>query len=158
MSARNDSFSLTLKGRRFAHDSSVAPTDNDRLSIIDFLYRMGEGSLEEIDGTVKLQHGSAKDIVDLLLKEGVIYIIPFRIKQTVTQSTKTNLVKSINEEAQAATAYRTRKITADPTTAKLYEHIAGEEDGHREEFNKRLTELESDKAKIKYNVLGGLIT
>ena len=54
---------------------------------------------------------------------------------------KSNLTKSINEEATAASVYRQRKVTADPITAKLYEHIAGEEDGHREEFSKRLKEL-----------------
>ena len=78
------------------------------------------------------------------------------ISRTSTpQIIKSNLTKSSNEEAQAATVYRTRKATADPVTAKLYEHIAGEEDGHRAEFNKRLTELDTDKAKIKYNALGG---
>ena len=70
---------------------------------------------------------------------------------------KSNLSKSINEEAIAASVYRQRKATADPTTAKLYEHIASEEDGHRAEFSKRISELESDKAKIKYNALGGYI-
>ena len=56
-------------------------------------------------------------------------------------SVKSNLSKSINEEAIAASVYRQRKATADPTTAKLYEHIASEEDGHRAEFSKRLKEL-----------------
>ena len=78
------------------------------------------------------------------------------ISRTSTpQIIKSNLSKSINEEATAASVYRQRKVTADPTTAKLYEHIAGEEDGHREEFTKRLSELDSDKAKIRYNALGG---
>jgi hypothetical protein len=72
-------------------------------------------------------------------------------------SVKANLSKSMTEESIAASTYRQRKTTADPITAKLYEHIAGEEDTHRTEFNKRFSELESDNAKIKYNALGGYI-
>jgi len=92
------------------------------------------------------------------LQEAIhIWNTPELKEQFLLPSVKVGLTKSSNEEAQAATVYRTRKATADPVTAKLYEHIAGEEDGHRAEFNKRLTELESDKTKIKYNALGGYI-
>ena len=84
-----------------------------------------------------------------------IWNTPDLKEQFLLSSVKSNLTKSITEEATAASVYRQRKVTADPATAKLYEHIAGEEDGHREEFSKRLEELDSDKAKIKYNALGG---
>ena len=84
-----------------------------------------------------------------------IWNTPDLKEQFLLSSVKSNLSKSINEEATAASVYRQRKVTADPITAKLYEHIAGEEDGHREEFSKRLSELDADKAKIKYNALGG---
>ena len=70
-----------------------------------------------------------------------IWNTPELKEQFLLSSVKVGLTKSSNEEAQAATVYRTRKATADPVTAKLYEHIAGEEDGHREEFSKRLKEL-----------------
>ena len=84
-----------------------------------------------------------------------IWNTPDLKEQFLLSSVKSNLTKSINEEATAASVYRQRKISADPTTARLYEHIAGEEDGHRAEFSKRITELDTDKAKIKYNALGG---
>ena len=86
-----------------------------------------------------------------------IWNTPELKEQFLLSSVKVGLTKSSNEEAQAATVYRTRKATADPVTAKLYEHIAGEEDGHRAEFSKRISELDAVKAKIKYNALGGYI-
>jgi hypothetical protein len=86
-----------------------------------------------------------------------IWSTPELKEQFLLSSVKSNLSKSINEEAIAASVYRQRKISADPTTARLYEHIAGEEDGHRAEFSKRISELDAVKAKIKYNALGGYI-
>lgn len=53
-----------------------------------------------------------------------------------------DLRKSIQEEQLAALHYRTRAKTADPVTARLYRHIAGEEDGHAHEFRQRLKIVE----------------
>ena len=84
-----------------------------------------------------------------------IWNTPDLKEQFLLSSVKSNLTKSITEEATAASVYRQRKVTADLKTSSLYEEIASEEDGHREEFSKRLSELDADKAKIKYNALGG---
>lgn len=70
-----------------------------------------------------------------------IWNTPELKEQFLLSSVNAGLSKSINEEAIAAEVYRTRKATADPKTSSLYEEIASEEDGHREEFNKRLKEL-----------------
>jgi len=49
-----------------------------------------------------------------------------------------DLRQSIRDEHGAAAAYRHRALSADPVTAKLYKHIAKEEDVHTREFAARL--------------------
>ncbi|MBU1374295.1 MAG: hypothetical protein KJ820_16325 [Bacteroidetes bacterium] len=55
---------------------------------------------------------------------------------------KWQIRQSMGEELVASSVYHTRALTAreagDEKTAKLYEHIAEEEDGHWVEFGKRL--------------------
>jgi rubrerythrin len=73
--------------------------------------------------------------------------IAFRIAGTIVgvyrepTSVADGLSQSMLEEAVAGNFYRRRAESADPETAKLYRHIASEEDGHLEEFAKRLNEV-----------------
>jgi rubrerythrin len=57
-------------------------------------------------------------------------------------ATQQNLAKSMSEEAQASFNYKARGLTSDKKTNDLYVHIAKEEDGHYDEFSKRLNEIE----------------
>jgi rubrerythrin len=60
---------------------------------------------------------------------------------------ESDLQKSMGEELKARDDYRTRGELAssqgDQKTSDLYEHIAGEEQVHHEEFKQRLSEVES---------------
>ena len=57
-------------------------------------------------------------------------------------TSEANLQQSMDEESLAATYYRNRakysRSQGDEITAKLFEHIAEEEDGHYNEFKDRL--------------------
>jgi rubrerythrin len=56
---------------------------------------------------------------------------------------------SMGNEDKAARVYRQRARSADPKTAKLYHHIAHEEDVHQEEFRARQKQLEKVKVGSK---------
>lgn len=71
------------------------------------------------------------------------------------ETIKDDLWKRAQEEGEAAARYRQRKTGAesagDAKTARLYEHIAGEEDRHQQEFIERKYALEyssSEEAKM----------
>ena len=49
-----------------------------------------------------------------------------------------DLRKSIKEEIEARNRYLRRAREADHVTARLYQHIASEENTHAHEFNSRL--------------------
>lgn len=53
-------------------------------------------------------------------------------------SVASDLRQSIKEEIRAKNNYLRRAKTADPITARLYHHIANEENTHAHEFNNRL--------------------
>lgn len=55
---------------------------------------------------------------------------------------KDDLLKSMGDEALAATTYRLRAKKADEMTAARYEEVARDEDTHLQEFRKRMLELE----------------
>lgn len=70
------------------------------------------------------------------------YAISYQEPQTVQQG----LHESMGEELTASSWYRRRAINArlrqgDEETARLYEHVAEEEDQHYQEFNARLNQL-----------------
>lgn len=58
---------------------------------------------------------------------------------------RSNLQQSMDEEAAAGRAYRERAISArlegDDVSARLWEHVADEEDGHYYEFKDRLNAI-----------------
>jgi rubrerythrin len=68
-------------------------------------------------------------------------------------SISADLKQSMSEERKAARAYRTRgkwaELEGDGVTARLYEHIAKEEDGHYAEFQARLKKLEASRIRRK---------
>ena len=63
---------------------------------------------------------------------------------------KENLQKSMDEESEASALYKNRalnaRINGDEVSAKLWEHIADEEDGHYNEFKDRLVTISEDRA------------
>jgi len=71
----------------------------------------------------------------------------------MTETIKDDLYKSVQEEGEAAYDYRQRKRIAesvgDSETARLYEHIAQEEDRHQMEFIKRKDALETEMEIIR---------
>ena len=71
-------------------------------------------------------------------------------------STDYNLTLSMQEEQTAGSHYRWRARSADPKTAKLYEHIAHEEDIHYDEFKARRNELRGRKNTMKEHTLADL--
>ncbi len=62
-------------------------------------------------------------------------------EEKTTGSVAADLKQSMTEEQSAASAYRERARRADKKTALLYEHIAGEENTHYNEFKERLGEV-----------------
>ena len=58
---------------------------------------------------------------------------------------ESDLSRSIQDEMQAASDYRSRAVGTDAETAALYEHIAQEEDTHQREFQERLAKLSEVK-------------
>lgn len=112
--------------------------------ILMYLHLPGEATVEELGMNLKMP---AKDLIPALeWLKGLqyIYVTPFKPHSSTfnTTATKQNLSKSMSEEAKASFDYKARGLTSDPKTNELYVHIAKEEDGHYDEFSKRLNELE----------------
>jgi rubrerythrin len=65
--------------------------------------------------------------------------------EALWERVKWDLRQSMGEELTASSVYHIRAMTArgvgDEETAKLYEHIADEEDNHYIEFSKRFGEI-----------------
>lgn len=79
----------------------------------------------------------AKEVAGRVIEERMVYHAP----ETVSQG----LQESMGEELTASMWYQLRARHAqghgDGETARLYNHIAAEENRHLEEFNKRLIEV-----------------
>jgi len=84
----------------------------------------------------------AKSIAEEIVRAQHRYPLTYKQPDTV----KDGLRESMGEELTAANWYRERANNAiakgEVVTAELYEHLAGEEDGHYRELNDRLIELE----------------
>jgi len=85
----------------------------------------------------QIAQASAQELINNLHR----YALTYQDPKTVSQG----LSHSMGEELTAANWYRQRarhaRMKGDDTTARLYEHIAGEEDEHYRQFNERLDEI-----------------
>ena len=149
MLLESDIIRITNKGQQRIYEF-ISHTGRDirepEKDILMYLYPAGrkfvsgEATVEELGMNLKLL---AKDLIPALeWLKGLeyVYVIPFHTY--AGPATKQNLSKSMAEEAKASFDYKARGLTSDPKTNELYVHIAKEEDGHYDEFSKRLNELE----------------
>ena len=91
-------------------------------------------SREEIDQIAK---ATAQEVVKTIREDRLTYREPKTVQQGIQES--------LGEELTASMWYQLRAKHArghvDEETAKLYEHIAAEENQHYEEFSKRLNDI-----------------
>jgi rubrerythrin len=92
-----------------------------------------------------LSEGEIREIAQMcaqkVLEELHRYTVHYREPESIDQGLRDSMV----EEKTAAEWYRKRGMDArmqgDEITANLYEHVAGEEDEHYQEFNERVDEI-----------------
>ena len=138
-----DIIHITAKGQKRIYEV-ISHTGRDlrepEADILMYLHPAGEATIEELGMNLKLLTKDLIPAIEWLKGLEFIYVIPF--KPRTDSTVKQNLAKSMSEEAKASFDYKERGLIADPKTNDLYVHIAREEDGHYDEFSKRLNELE----------------
>jgi len=86
---------------------------------------------------IRMSHEIAKEVIDAVRADRLIYHEPASVRDGIQES--------MSEEVNASMWYQLRAKNAaengDHKSANLYLHIAGQENHHYDELNKRLIEL-----------------
>ncbi len=100
---------------------------------------------EEANKVEQIARDNPEMVMQLIQKELAEMMDVKSFKSNTTGDMRIDLAQSMLDEAQASSDYRKRaqicQIQGDNETAKLYEHIASEEDGHYNEMKERYQKL-----------------
>ena len=142
MLLETDVIKITAKGHQRTDEVRYTdrPLRHPEVDILMYLYPGGEATVEELGMNLKLMAKDLIPAVDRLKSLELVYVVPFRMPANIV--TEQNLAKSMVEEANASADYAKRAKIADSKTAKLYAHIAKEEDGHYKELGSQLNKIE----------------